>query len=67
MRRRDEILGMWEQLFQGRVESVDFERGVVQIGTTYLGNTEVVGSGGEHGSGGAPVPEVHAGAHPCVE
>mgnify|MGYP001565947416 CR=1 FL=1 len=39
MRRRDGILGMWEQLYDGRVESVDFEGGTVEIGTADLGDT----------------------------
>ena len=49
MRRRDEILGMWEQILQGRVESVDFEKGTVQIGTTDIGNPQVVGAGDPEG------------------
>ena len=64
MRRRDEILGLWESEFGGKVTSVDFEKETVEVGTADTGDTEGLGASGLDGGGGALVPEVHARAHP---
>lgn len=60
-RRKEEILGLWEQVLGGKVLSVDFEKGMAEIGTADTGNPEELGTRRLNGGGGGAIPEIHAG------